>query len=200
MSVRDILRSCRCLIKSYQYIGYGKEKEIEFSIQASSRNFFNFLKISSMPLYNWDFSLVQIRNLLPRDALDAVVRIRADFDINSSNALKTIPEKEIEKIEREIAEITRNYYTIPQRPLVPVAAQPQESVATKEPRKELISWLSYVGTVGHENGVQFIYMKNTRDGRMLKFEINGNKDMSCTILASGNIEIIMDNKIFEIRR
>jgi len=199
MSIRDILRSCNCLIKSYQYLGYGNEKEIEFSLQSNSRNFFNFLKISSMPLYSWDFSLVQIRNLLPRDALDVVIRIKADFDTDNSNGLKTILEKEIEKNEKEIAEIARNYYIAAPKP----AARREEPVAVREAeirQRELISWLSYVGGVGDANGTHYIYMKNTRDSRILKFEINGNKDMSCKFLDSGNIEVVMDNRVYEVKR
>ena len=203
MSVRDILRSCRCSIKSYQYLGYGNGKEVEFSIQSSSRNFFNFLKISSMPLHNWDFSLVQIRNLAPRDALDVVIRIKADFDTGNSNSKKTIPEKEIERMEKEIAEITKNYYIIPQKPVADTDFMKQGAATKKEPEKikrELISWLTYVGTVGDADGAHYIYMKNTRDNRMLKFELNGNNDMSCRFLDSGNIEIIMDNKVYEVKK
>ncbi|MCL2706418.1 MAG: hypothetical protein FWE72_09460, partial [Spirochaetaceae bacterium] len=199
MSIRDILRSCNCLIKSYQYLGYGNEKEIEFSIQASSRNFFNFLKIASLPLYNWDFSIVQIRNLLPRDTLDVVIRIRADFDTDNSNSLKTIPEKEIEKIEKEIAEIARNYYIASPK----LVARREASVVAKEQgitRREFISWLSYVGRVGDANGAHYIYMKNTRDSCILKFEINGSSDMSCKFLDSGNIEVVMDNRVYEVKK
>ena len=198
MNIRDILRKCNCSIKSYQYLGYGNEKEIEFSIRGNSKNIFNFLKISSLPLYNWDFSMVQIRNLLPRDALDVVIRIKADFDNPDSNSLKTIPEKEIEKIEKEIAEIARNYYIAPPKPI----AKREESVLVKAPEipgRELVSWLSYIGRVGDANGAHYIYMKNTRDGAILKFEINGNNNMSCKILDSGNIEVVMDHRIYETK-
>jgi hypothetical protein len=204
ISIRDVLRSSRCSIKSYQYLGYGSEREIEFSLQASSRNFFNFLKIASMPIHNWDFSLVQIRNLSPRDALDVVIRIRANFDMDSSNNLKTIPEKYIQKIEKEIAEIARNYFVPPQR--VAVAPEPRP-VPIQEPernRREVILWLVYAGAISDATGTQYIFMRNTRDGRLFRFELieesdDGNNEMSCKILDSGNIEVIMDNRVYEVR-
>ncbi|MCL2294996.1 MAG: hypothetical protein FWC36_09055 [Spirochaetes bacterium] len=215
MTIRDVLRSSRCAIKSYQYLGYGNEREIEFSLQANSRNFFNFLKISSMPLYNWDFSLVQIRNLAPRDALDVVIRIKANFDIDGSNNLKSIPvfpaervaasegsppEKYIERIEKEIAEIARNYFAAPPRIAALSETRPRQVQEPERMRREVISWLAYAGVIRESSGAHYIFMRNTRDGRMLRFELNGSGNMSCKILDSGNIEVVMDNRVYEVRR
>ena len=203
ISVRDALRINNCVIKSYQYLGYGKEREVEFSIQAGSRDFFNFLKTSSMPSYNWSFSIVQIRNLFPRDALDIVIRIKADFDIDDSNSLKAVSENDVAIIEKEVAEITRNYFTAPQRAAPVSVATIEPPVPQREPERpsrENITWLTYVGVVGEANGKNYIYMKNARDNRMLKFELNGTSNMSCRILDSGNIEVVMDNRIYEVKR
>jgi len=198
MSVRDILRRNNCFIKSYQYLGYGNEREIEFSIQGSSRNFFNFLSLASMPSYNWDFSLVQVRNLFPRDVLDIVIRIRGDFGADNSCS-KTVFENEITIIEKGVVEIARNYFVAPQR----AAIRQNESAparAPERPGKELVTWLSFVGIVGEVDGGNYVYMKNARDNRMLKFKVDGTGDMSCRILDSGNIEVIFGNRMYEVQR
>jgi hypothetical protein len=200
MEVRDVIKSCGCFIDVYQYLGYANEKEIEFSIRSTSRNFFNFLKAASMPAYNCDFTMVQIRNLSPRDAVNAVVRIKMEADNGVSNNVKTISEADIKIIEIGIDEIGRNYFAKPKVIVMQRQGKKDSVVKTLEIKPENAPWLVYIGTVSDAGEQQYVYVKNTKYETMLKLEIGGKDDMSCAILDSGDIEAVIENKIYRIRR
>ncbi|QQO10747.1 hypothetical protein [Breznakiella homolactica] len=195
--IRSMLEKSGCLINSYQYLHGDSGREMEFSIRARSVRFFGFLQEASLGTEGWEFSLVQIRNLAPQDALDVVIRVKPDAAMDF-----TVPQAVPQPVggaylPKPIAAISRNYYSAPALPPAPAAAAPPPP---PEPKKtETASWLEYLGDVGDAAG-ESIYIKNTRTGQILRLVHGGAGDFRYRMLDSGNIEAYIDGNTYEIRR
>jgi hypothetical protein len=201
VNIRSLALKWGCRINSYQYLNAQEGKEIEFSVQAPSNRFFAFLQEASQGNNGWVFALVQIRNLAPQNALSVVFRVRAETIID--NAFEPAPDMAALSRDNEpisVARISRNYYA--PAPYVPrqTADPPAASPAPPLPRREQAAWLEYVGTISDNDNRQYIYVKNTQTGLLLKLAEFGEGDMRYRSLSSGNFEAQMDGKLYEIRR
>jgi len=191
VNIRGLLVKWNCSINSYQYFTTDKEREIEFSVRTTSNRFFNFLKESSENNNGWIFTLVQIRNATPQNAVDVVFRVKAE----------TVTDTPIDVFEpyeeAPAARISRHYYIPPSSPIV-TQITPTVSVPTQRP--EPASWLEYIGLTSDNTGRHFIYVKNTRNGAMIRLEDKNEGQGRYVITPSGNIEAYIEGKIYEIRR
>lgn len=190
VNIRGLLVKWNCSINSYQYFTTEKEREIEFSIRTTSNRFFSFLKEASENNNGWIFTLVQIRNATPQNAVDVVFRVKAE-------TVTDTPVDIFEPYEEApAARISRNYYT----PLAkPVETQPTPTVSYTQ-RPESASWLEYIGLTSDNTGRHFIYIKNTRNGAMIRLEDKNEGQGRYVITSSGNIEAYIEGKVYEIRR
>jgi hypothetical protein len=192
VNVRGLLIKWGCSLDVYQYMNAENGQEIEFSIRSTSSRFFNFLKEASANNGGWIFTLVEIRNLAPLNVVDAIFRVKAETIIDSG-----FQEPEPYE-EAPVSQISRNYYTAPVRPAVvretPAVPPPPP------PKVEQVSWLEYIGTTGDNSGGQFIYVKNTRTGALIRLEEGMEGDQTYQLLPSGSIEARLDGKLYEIRR
>jgi hypothetical protein len=154
------------------------------------------LQEASLEDYGWEFTLVQIRNLAPQNALDVVFRIKANtIEFNSTGSFASGEQNE-SATPLPIPRISRNYYVAP---AIPQAAAPVYA-APPPARIEQAAWLEYLGAVDDNILGASIYIKNTRTGGVLRLRLADNGDMRYRILSTGNIEAHMDGRIYEIRR
>jgi hypothetical protein len=190
VNIRGLLLKWGCSINSYQYFTTEKEREIEFSVKTTSSRFFNFLKEASENNNGWIFTLVQIRNAIPQNAVDVVFRVKAETVIDT-------PVDDFEPYEEApAARISRHYYLPPAKP---TASQNTPTVAPSQ-RAEPASWLEYIGLTSDNTGRHFIYIKNTRNGAMIRLEDKDEGQGRYVITSSGTIEAYIEDKIYEIRR
>jgi len=191
VNIRGLLVKWNCSINSYQYFTTEKEREIEFSIRTTSNRFFSFLKEASENNNGWIFTLVQIRNATPQNAVDVVFRVKAE-------TITDTPVDVFEPYEEApAARISRHYYILPTKP---VETQTTPTVSSFSQRSEPASWLEYIGLTSDNTGRQYIYVKNTRNGAMIRLEDKNEGQGRYVINSSGNIEAYIDGKIYEIRR
>jgi hypothetical protein len=191
VNIRGLLIKWNCSINSYQYFTTEKEREIEFSIRTTSNRFFSFLKEASENNNGWIFTLVQIRNAAPQNAVDVVFRVKAE-------TVTDTPVDVFEPYEEApAARISRHYYISPAKP---VETQTTPTVTSYSQRPESASWLEYIGLTSDNTGRQYIYVKNTRNGAMLRLEDKNEGQGRYVITSSGNIEVYIEGKVYEIRR
>jgi hypothetical protein len=200
VNIRSLLLKWGCTIQSYQYLSIQDKGEIEFSINVSSGRFFSFLREASLNDTEWIFTLVQIRNLAPQNSLDIVFRVNSDALVTETLDLPLIQEEDGRQ-PPDISLISRRFY-IPPPPAPPrVIMEPPPAEPPPPPQKaEPASWLEYLGTVSDNTDSQFIYVKNTRSGTLLKLVHAGEGDMRYSVSPMGNIEAYIDGKLYEIRR
>jgi len=191
VNIRGLLARWGCFINSYQYLTIGNDREIEFSIKATSNNFFSFLREASINNNGWIFTLVQIRNLAPQNAVDGLFRVRAETIVE--DGMDTIePYKE-----GPASGISRHFYTPPPpQPQIiktsPVSIPPSPPPPTPVKPEPAPSWLAYIGATSDDSGSQFIHVKNTRNGIIHKLEY--------TITPMGTIVVQIEGKLYEITR
>jgi hypothetical protein len=199
-SIRGLLSKWGCPITSYQYINNEENRQIEFSIQTESGKFFGFLQEAIRPENGWYFKLIQIRNLSPLNLLDIVFRISGNIDFDD-DTLPGIADDGNIGIPVEITRITKNYYT---RPPVPRAAAPvilpEEPPEEIEVKPEKASWIEFIGIVGDHKGTQYIYVKDRRDGKVLRLSPDTEDDPAYVDLQNGSYEVRIEGKNYEFGR
>ncbi len=199
VSIRSLLTKWGCQVNTYQYLLTDNGRELEFSIRSPSSRFFNFLQDVSLHGANWEVTLVQIRNLFPQNLLDVVLRVRSRNIIEDRLNDAYVLELEEASGPLPVGNISRHYFNVPLP--APAATPPAPVLPPPLPaRIEQVSWLEYMGEVGDGDGGQFLYIKNTRTGNMMKLILNGQGDMSCRFMESGNIEARIGGSMYEIRR
>jgi len=203
VNIRELLKKWNCTLNAYQYFTQENSREIEFSVRASSNSFFNFLKEASNNNGGWIFTLVQIRNLAPQNMIEAVFRVKADTVIDEELPIDVPYEEAL------VSKISRHYYVPPPPPPPPLPVviieepepiPPPESEPIEKPKPEQASWLEYIGATGDQAGIQYIYIKNTRNGAMIKLEEKQDGDYSYFVTPLGTIEALIDGKLYEIKR
>ena len=201
IDIRGLLKKWNCSINSYQYQTAENHREMEFSIKATSRNFFNFLHEASADNKGWIFTMVQIRNLVPQNAVHAVFRVKAETVIE--NEAPTIEPY----TESPVSGISRHFYTAPPPPPPPaaIAEIPEEIPPLPEPlsppvKPEPASWLEYVGAAGDDTGTQFIYVKNTRNGAIIRLDDTAESENWYSIASISTITAQIDGKLYELKR
>jgi len=197
-AVNSLFSKWGCTIYSYQFMNEPEKTEIELSLRGSGNGFFNALYEIKTRHRMWDIHLTQIRNLYPRNMLDVVIRIRTEY-FNSKQddlAFQTLENITISSI----AGISRNYFLLP-----PAVQGAQEARAAIAPpiapptiRAEVVSWLEYIGSIVEEENGRFVYVKDTRSGRILKLGQYG--DLRYAISPSGGIIAYINENIYEINR
>jgi hypothetical protein len=201
VDIRGLLKKWGCTVSSYQYFTLESGREIEFSIKTTSDKFFSFLKDASESNEGWIFTLVQIRNLAPQNALDVVFRAKAE----------TVSEDQVEDTgqyaKAPVSQISRNYYIPSKQPIVakeepePIPLPLPPPPPPEPPQKpEQASWLEYIGATEGNAGGQYIYIKNSRSGALIRLEGKNEGDFRYVISPAGSIVAFMDGKLYEIRR
>jgi hypothetical protein len=197
VNIRGLLAKWGCSINSYQYLTIGNDREIEFSIKAASSNFFSFLREASINNNGWIFTLVQIRNLTPQNAVDGLFRVRAETIVEDGT--DTIePYKEA-----PVTGISRHFYNPPPPQPQIIKASPVSIPPSPPPpqvKPEPAPWLVYIGATSDYAGSQFIYVKNTRNGIMFRLENIDEGENRYTITPMGAILAQIDGKLYEITR
>jgi len=197
VNIRGLLSKWGCSINSYQYLTVGNDREIEFSIKAASGNFLNFLREASINNNGWIFTLVQIRNLAPQNAVDGLFRVRAETIVEDGT--DTIePYKEA-----PVTGISRHFYNPPPPQSQMIKTSPVSILPPSLPpsvRIEPAPWLVYVGATSDYTGSQFIYVKNTRNGAILRLENIAEGENRYTITPMGTIQMQIEGNLYEINR
>jgi hypothetical protein len=198
--VRSLLAKWACGTGSYQYLNSGKE--MEFSVRAPSGGFFGFLRDASDS--GWNFTLVRINNLAPRNLVDVIFRIKipvaetadaAGDAAGDGAAYVTAAAHGQHEAPLPVAVISRPY-TPAYAPAVesPTASPvPEPSVSPPVSPAE-IPRLEYLGTISDRNERQFIYVKNTKTGELISLEMNGGAT-GYRILESGAVEARINGNV-----
>ncbi|MDR0455443.1 MAG: hypothetical protein LBH20_02005 [Treponema sp.] len=194
VNIRGLLTKWRCSINAYQYLTVENDREIEFSIKATSGNFFSFLREASINNNGWIFTLVQIRNLAPQNAVDGLFRVRAETVVEDGT--DTIePYKE-----SPVTGISRHFFIPPPPQPQVIKASPLPIPPPPQVKPEPAPWLAYIGVTSDYTGSQFIYVKNTRNGAMLRLENIAEGENRYIITPMGTIEAQIEGKLYEITR
>ncbi|MDL2228712.1 hypothetical protein LJC14_00505 [Treponema sp. OttesenSCG-928-L16] len=196
--VKKLLQRWQCRIHSYRYLHTGEGWEIEFSLSAGSGSFFQFLKeASSSETAGFQFTLIQIRNLYPRNSLDITARLKSAKGPEDGALIFCLADDGPLPEEFPAEAIASHYYRAPQPRLAPA---PDPLPAAPEKKAERVSWLEYVGRIGTGDGRYYTYVKNKRDGSLLKLEESRLGNMGYRINGRGSMEAVIDGVLYEIRK
>jgi hypothetical protein len=194
-TVKELLRKWKCGINSFQYLSSEGGWEIEFSLRAASGNFFSFVEEAGAEENGCEFTLLQIRNLYPRNALEATMRIRTN-SLPDQNIFENIGEEvSFASSYPSASRIAENYYTAPRLPPRASVIPPEAVIPARQEKIERPAWIEYLGQVRDEEGREYIYLKDTRSGSIIKCE----EGKSSRIGGGGNIEVNIEGVWYEVR-
>jgi hypothetical protein len=195
--IRDLLWKWNCRIQSYQYLSATAGWEIEFSVRAPSTQFIHFLDEASRSLPDYAFTLLQLRNQYPQNDLDALIRIKTTGRENEALFVPGDNAGEPADIHPELVEIAGYFYRAPRIRTVPVIVQELsvETPPVSEPPPA--DWLSYLGLIADAEGQQYIYIKDTRSGQMIRLA-EGESDYRFT--SNGTMEAYIDGAWYGVKR
>ena len=200
VNIRGLLTKWNCSINSYQYMTAGNSREIEFSAKAASANFLGFLREASANNKGWIFTLVQIHNLAPQNAVNAVIRVKAETIIENGE-LAVEPYTEF-----PVSGMSRHFYVAPPPPPPVIIAEvieeipPPPLVELPPEKPEHVSWLEYIGAAGDDTGRQFIYVKNNRNGAIIRLDDTVESENRYSITAIDAIAAQIGGKLYEIKK
>ena len=189
-AVKKILLGRGCTISHYQYLNEENKTVMEFSLRGSGVNFFGALYDICVKRRGWEISMVQIRNLYPRNLLDIVLHIKTVYLPAAQHAAQ--PET---SAPYSISGISQNYFmqTGPAQAIQPVSVM-QAAVAANAERA---AWLEYLGSVNDSTGSHLLFIKNTRTSEIFKLYPSGG-DMHYRINDTGSITASIKGRIYEI--
>jgi hypothetical protein len=218
--IRSLLQKWRCPAINYQYLNKNGEGEMEFTIRGESGGFFSFLQEASAggPLGDGSagsgfpggviFTLVQIRNLQPQNAVEAVFRVKCPVPLAGGGGTENQapgPEGGTERDSSTMLSalrISRNY--APPRKQAVLPEQPEQvPVLTEPPPPETgpARRFEYLGMVNGSRG-QLIYIKNTGTGSILALKPADTEDITegtCRTVRTGTVTARINGKLHEIK-
>ncbi|MDR2965498.1 MAG: hypothetical protein LBU88_06960 [Treponema sp.] len=199
-AINALFRKWGCTVNSYQFMNEPYRTEVEYSIRGSGNGFFNALYEIKTRNRAWDVHLTQIRNLYPRNLLDIVVRIRTEYHPLDTENATFAPASTESAVPVPVASISRNYFppapTAPRNP----AAREQPVVVQLPSRIERVAWLEFIGSIRDHNDNNFIYIKNTRTGDVVRLVQSNEGNMRYNLSSSGSFIAYIDDNIYEINR
>jgi hypothetical protein len=201
VNIRSLLKKWDCTINSYQFFNSETGKEVEFSIRTKSASFFGFLQEAVLLDNGWYFNLIQIRNLSPLNAIDVVFRVAGNISTENNPDMELTDETGI-AFPLPIPAITKNYYSLqpPPRPVQAAPVPPQAPPPGYSNAPEKVSWLEFVGAVGDNSGNNFIYVKDTRIGKVIKLIQSPEGNLRYLDLNNGAFHCFIDGKTYELWR
>jgi hypothetical protein len=216
--IRSLLQKWRCPVINYQYLDKSNEGEMEFTIRGESGGFFNFLQEASSGVFPKDgsansgfpkgviFTLVQIRNLQPQNAVEAVFRVKCPIPPAGEEGTEnqtSAPDNNTEGDNTMLSalRISRNY-TPPRKQTVLLKPE-SVPVSIESPQLETgpVHRFEYLGTVNGSRG-QFVYIKNTGTGAILALKPADAEDPvegTYRTVKTGAIRARINGKLYEMK-
>jgi hypothetical protein len=215
--IRRLLQKWRCPVIHYQYLKKSGEDEMEFTIRGESGGFFNFLRETSAGVSPKDgpagsgpadgviFTLVQIRNLQPENAIEAVFRVRCPAPRSGDDGAENpAPAPDISTEQGDaplsVLRISRNYAPFRKQPVQP-KPEPVPALAEPPPETEQARCFEYLGMVSGSRG-QLLYIKNTGTGAILTLKPAYAEDISegtYRTVRTGTIAAQINGKLYEMK-
>jgi len=163
--IKKLLVENNCVLDSFQCIRNNNNNELEFSIRASSYNFFKFIFSISQNNYYFPINSITIRT--NREELDINFRILAgkdsEIDILSTDFIPYhIPhnfllqitsfwtQKESQKLEKTNAIVEQTFLAVP-------------------------SWIKYLGTINRDES-SYVFLKDEKKGMYYKISLDKKKN------------------------
>jgi len=199
-AVNSLFSKWGCSIRSFQFMNEPQRTELEIHLRGTGNSFFNALYEIKTKHRLWDVHLTQIRNLYPQNMLDIVVRIRTEYLNPKQDNTDYIPPDIY--IPFPVSNISRNYFMASPvtRPVASAGTVEQVPVTSPLVIGERVTWLEYIGSVHEEDEGRFIYVKDTRTGRILKLNQQPEGNMRYSVNQQGSIIAYINENIYEITR